>query len=199
MTTFPQDIPVARAEWGLRSNTQTYRSPLSGATQTLELPGARWFARLTLPELTAAEWRTLAALLVGLRGQAGRVRLWDHGHPAPAGTALGVPVVSGAGQTGVALATSGWQASQSGVLLPGDYVQVGDELKMVMTQVDSNGAGAATIQIEPPLRQSPAGGSLLVLTRPSCLMMLADDEQTRWLTQAPRRKSVTLDFEEALT
>lgn len=198
MNLFPTSIPVARAEWGLRSNTQSFRSPLSGATQTLELPGARWYARLDLPELTPEEWRLMAAFCVGLRGQAGRFYLWDHSHPAPAGSALGVPVVAGAGQTGTNLATSGWQASSAGLLLPGDYVQVGDELKMVMAQVDSDGSGAATIQVEPPLRVSPAGGSLIVLERAACVMKLVDDEQTRWMTEAPRRRSLSLEFEEPL-
>jgi len=195
--TFPT-IRIAQASFGLRSNTQEHRSPFSGAVQTLELPGAVWQASLTLRGLSSSECRALSAWLVQLRGRAGRFYLHDHSHPGPAGVASGVPVVSGAGQTGNQLVTSGWTPNTAGILKAGDYIQIGSELKMVVADAASNGAGAATLQIEPPIRTSPASGSLIVTAQASCVMMLADDEQTRWATRPPLRSDLTLNCVEAL-
>ena len=79
--------------FSLKPNTQVFQSPLTQATQTLEMPGARWVAVLTWSELTDAEIRLMRAFLAQLRGRAGRLALWDMAFEAPAGIATGTPVV----------------------------------------------------------------------------------------------------------
>jgi hypothetical protein len=79
--------------FSLKPNTQAFQSPLTRATQTLEMPGARWVAVITWSELVAAEIRALRAFLAQLRGRAGRLSLWDMAFETPAGIATGTPVV----------------------------------------------------------------------------------------------------------
>ena len=79
--------------FSLKPNTQVFQSPLTQATQTLEMPGARWVAVLTWSELTDAEIRLMRAFLAQLRGRAGRLALWDMAFEAPAGIATGTPIV----------------------------------------------------------------------------------------------------------
>lgn len=141
MNLWPVDIPVERATWGLRSNTQMFTSPLSGAQQVLELPGAKWVATLEIPPLEPAEIRALLALLVSLRGQANTVDLWDHSQPTPRGVASGAPYASTAA-TGSTLPTGGWTANQAGILLAGDMIGVNGELKMVVADASSNSGGS---------------------------------------------------------
>ncbi len=195
--TFPDILPRA-AEWSLRSNTQSFRSPLSGTVQTLELPGAIWQATLSFARLPQDRARELAAFLVRLRGEAGRFYLYDHSLPAPRGSASGVPVVAGAGQTGATLATSGWTPGVAGILKAGDYIGLGDELKMVVADADSDVGGLATLTIEPPLRQSPADASLIITVQPVCIMKLTGDQAAKWSTVSPLRSSFTIECEEAL-
>jgi hypothetical protein len=158
-------------------NTQKFESPLSKAVQTTELPGARWVAQIQYRNLESSYARILKAFLAQLRGMSGRFYLYDMSHRTPAGTAAGLPVVSGAGQVGSSIVTSGWTANQSALLLPGDYIGIGGELKIVIAQAASNGSGVSTISFEPPLRSSPANGSGIVTSSPTCIMRLADDEQ----------------------
>jgi len=173
---FPVEFVVSACEWSLMSNIQVHTSPLSGATQTLELPGAKWGATLTLQNLMPSEARKLAAFLVSLRGQAVGFYLFDHAHPLPAGSVPGTPVVSGAGQTGSQLVTSGWTINETAILVAGDYIQVGGELKLVVADANSDGAGASTLQIEPPLRNSPSDAESVITSYPKALMRLTDNK-----------------------
>ena len=195
--TFPEIIPN-RAEFGLTSNTQAFESPLSGAVQTVELPGARWFARLTFDNRSREKAAALEAFLVRLRGQAGRFYLHDHSHPAPFGAASGSPYVAGAGQTGTSLLTAGWTPNTSAVLKARDYFQVGNKLRMLVADAGSDGSGFAALVFEPPLITAPSDLAQLIVNKPCAVMMLAGKE-IGWSARRGILKSVSLTcFEDVL-
>ncbi len=181
--TMPATPGFRSARFALRANTQSFVSPLNRAVQTLELPGALWLASFELPPMKrslAAQWQ---AFLVDLMGSSGRFYGFDPDGRSPRGSynaGLDTPLVDGGSQTGSSLATDGWRASIAGLLLPGDYLEIGGEFKMVTAQVDSDGAGAATVQFRPALRSSPGDNVGLTLTNPKVTMMLVDDEQAAW-------------------
>ena len=79
MTTlaFPSNVGIAQVSYALLTNTQTHVSPLSGVTQTHELPGAHWSAAITLPPMTRSDALTWRAWFAKLMGPAGRFRLGD--------------------------------------------------------------------------------------------------------------------------
>ncbi|NIR61832.1 MAG: hypothetical protein GWO02_21280, partial [Gammaproteobacteria bacterium] len=57
--TMPSAPGFSASRFGLIANTQTFRSPLDGTVQTLELTGARWQANYELPPMRrdeAAAW-----------------------------------------------------------------------------------------------------------------------------------------------
>jgi len=179
---FPNIIPDS-TNWGLRTMTQVFTSPISGDTQTVFLPGAKWSASLTFSNLTQNNARALMAFLVRLRGPGGRFWLYDHSQPTPRGTASTVGTyaqVNGADQTGDTINTKGWVGNQLNLLLPGDYFQIGDELKMVMETAVSNNTGLSTITFDPPIRNSPAANSNIIIEKPKCIMRLEDDGQISW-------------------
>ncbi len=177
-------IPAApgfrASRFGLIANTQTFRSPLDGTVQTLELTGARWRANYELPPMTRAQAAAWTAFLTELLGSAGRFFGFDPDARQPRGSGLGSPLVNGAGQTGKSLIVDGWSEIETGLLLPGDYFEVGSELKMATAQVDSDSSGEATLAFTPPLRASPVDGAALTLVDPTVTMMLVDDEQAFW-------------------
>ncbi len=196
---FPSNFPLpAGMTFRLRPNTQSMTSPLTQSVQTVELPGARWMASITWADLTGEEHRIIKAWLAQLRGQAGRFRLHDLTHPTPAGTgATGAITVSGAGQAGGTLSTTGWPVSTSGLLLPGDYIGVNGELKLITLNATSNSSGVATLTFEPPLRASPADGAAITLDQPSAVFRLANDEQDNMPIRAPYYSDLTLECVEA--
>lgn len=198
VTAWPSSLRPTRVDLSLQTNTQTFTSALDGSDQMAVLPGARWVATVTFPRLRGASARALRAFLAALAGPAGRFYLPVFDQPAAAGSASGSGVVSGAGQTGSSLVTSGWTASQTGLLLAGDYIQVGNALHMVTADVDSDGSGAATLSIAPPLRTSPADLAPIVTASPACVMALADDQQAAWAVQSPDIYAFTLACREPL-
>lgn len=178
--------------WGLTSNTMPFSSPLSGAMQTVEMPGARWRCSFTMENLVEADAALLQALLVQLRGQANRLLLHNFARPTPRGTATGTPLVNGASQTGVSLITDGWTAGIT-ALRTGDFFGVNGELKMVTADAVADGSGNATISFEPPLRSSPADNAAITTNKPLAIFMLSSPD-SGWDTQPYRISNVPIDL-----
>ena len=196
--TYPAGLILpASLQWGLSANSQAFTSPLSQASQTLELPGARWTAILNYPPLIEAEAALMQAFVIALKGRANRVRMWNMARQTPRGTATGAPIVSGAAQLGNTLTTSGWTPATT-VLKGGDFVGIGGELKMITTDIASNGSGLATLTFAPPLRASPNDASAIVTTKPTALMRLDGDDQS-WLTSPGLFTEYKLSLVESFT
>lgn len=82
---FPDVTPNANAI-RLVSNAQVYRSPLTGAIQTITRSGERLRATLTFTSLKDSDRREVMALLAKANGQQNRVALRDHSYTKPTGT-----------------------------------------------------------------------------------------------------------------
>lgn len=234
--TMPSAAEFVQCAFSLQYNTQTFTSPLSRSTQTLEVPGARWGAayQVTIERGDVldiddkhGEWKSF---LAKCRGGANRFWGYDPNHRKPRGMAgqgvaasrsYGDPVTPSASLTpgaplvpryegfgevsgtdnalikeavasGNVATISGlvsWDYSQGVNALiesayyfkPGDYIQVGNELKMVTDySVDDKQAGECTVVFEPPIRIPFVSNQVTVLTNPACLMRLVDDGQANW-------------------
>ena len=90
----------------------------------------------------------------------------------------GAPLASGAASIGATtMATSGWTANVTGILLTGDYFQVGTELYQLVSDASSNGSGQATLTFEPSLRTAVSNGAALTINSASYKMRLTADDQ----------------------
>ncbi len=197
MADFPSIRPSS-SKWGLVTNTQRHISSLSRQTQVLELPGAKWEATLQFNQLNVAEGRQILAFLASLRGSVNTFNLHDHSLELPRGVGTGTPLVNGASQSGNTLITDGWTVSQTGILLTGDLFQVGTELKIITSDVNSDGSGNATLAFESPLRASPANNDPLTVNSPKALMMLKDDKQAVVSLSSPTFHTLKLTCIEAI-
>jgi hypothetical protein len=196
MITYPLSLPtnhgLARVVFRARTVVGLSRSPFTGSQQVYQWPGVWWEAECTLPQMIRADADVWTSFLVSLRGLAGTFLLWDPAAKTPRGTVPGAPVVNGANQTGIQLLTRGWTASQTGILLPGDYIQVGPSasvanrrLYKVLTQANSDGSGNATLDIFPRLRESPGDGDTITTTNCQGTFRLADN-QMQWDVDAAK-------------
>jgi hypothetical protein len=185
----------SQLDWALVSNTQSFESPLSGAVQTVEMPGARWRASFTFQALDASDAGILRAHLARLRGRSGRFYLHNMARSVPTGSAAGSPLVNGAGQSGTTLITDGWTPNQTGALKAGDFFGVNGELKMVVADVNSDGSGNATITFEPPLRGTPADNLQVITNKPTAIFRL-DEDVARWVTSAPALDTISISATE---
>ena len=191
---WPQDVCPASLTWKPESNSKTFRSPFTGASQTVRHPGTRWLCSLIFNNLDDDKSRRLDALISDLDGEWGRVKIRDWGRAGrePAGS----PVVSDTGQTGVILHTKGWSPGVI-VLRVGDYLTVNDELKRVTADVTSNSNGIAEIPIAPMLRSSPAPNIPIEVRAPYGIFKLRDGTQGSASRIPGGFSSYSIDFEEA--
>lgn len=169
---------VRTVSFGMRRNVKKIKSQFTGSTQEIARPGDIWFATYEIAigtQAMRAEWQVFLM-------QAGNVsntfKAYNHYYSAR-GALGGTPLVNGADQTGISLVTDGWPNSTS-VLKAGDFITVNDELKIVTSDVTSDGSGNATIAIEPKIRVSPDDNSAITTVNPYCLMRLTDNEQAQW-------------------
>jgi len=170
-------ITPQRVDWTLVSVTQIHESPLTGAVQTQELPGAYWQCVLDYSHARGDNARLLWAFVAKMRGRAGRVAVPSFGKDRPAGVGGGTPLVKGAGQTGAALLIDGAPISTAAWLKAGDVFGVGSYLYMLTADADTDGSGEVTLAFAPSLRASPADNAALTLIRPTTVMMFLADEQ----------------------
>lgn len=177
------NVGLRSIEFGIISNTQVFTSPLTRSTQRVRLSGELWRATYSYPPLKGSDACALKVFMLGLTGLGNEFYALPE-RVVPRGAVTGSPTVKGAGQTGTSLDIDNLPVSTTGVLLAGDYVEVNGELKMIASDVNSNGSGEATITIYPALRTSPADNAIIRTGAnsdpPRCIMRLIDDEQVRW-------------------
>ena len=179
MPTFPLINPatfgIATLTWGAVSNDAYARSQWGLILIKQIFDGRMWSGTLRFaPQNDASRGRELSAWLTALRRAGTNAGTFLFGDPAatlPLGSAKdtpGTPIVAGASQTGEALNVSGLPLSATGYLLAGDYIQLGSgvtaRLKKVLDNVDSDGAGLATMNLWPPIRTAPANSSTIVVS-----------------------------------
>lgn len=98
------------------------------------------------------------------------------------------PFVNGAGQTGSSLNIDGASPDETGYLLPGDYIQLGSgstaTLHKVLTSVDTNENGEATIDIWPGIRTAPADNASVIVSNTVGRWRLATNESEWSINEA---------------
>jgi hypothetical protein len=185
-------------ELGKTDAVAMVRSPFTGSQQVQVFPGGDfWDATITLPQMTAAEITTWNAFLGECRGIANTFYLYDPLHRTPAGLAHGTPVVNGVNTAmSTTLNTRGWRVGTYRLLLPGDYLQIGQRLHVVLEQVNSDGNGDAAINIWPSIREATTDGEPVILNNPVGLFRLAENRRSISANQT-RLSAVTLKCMEA--
>ena len=190
--------PVPQSvELGAQDTVAISTSPFTGQQQVQDWQASWLTGTITMPPLTNTQAQTWIAFLLQLRGQANVFQFGDPIARAPQGTGAGVPVVNGAGQSGYSLATRGWTANATGVLLAGDWLQIGYRLYRCLDATNADASGYASVPIWPQLRESPADGVALVLTQTKGLWRLGANLR-KWSASNARIYGLTFEFREAL-
>lgn len=152
-----------------------------------------------------------AAALYIASGTAGSTGSQNVGvyHTVPGGFASGrtffVPFVScqrcalvnGASQTGSALVIDGLPISTNGLALPGDIVQIGTQLAMIVLPLDSDSGGNGYLQFKPSLRATPADNTPIIFGYPLGRFVLTTNEGG-WRDSPGGFSDFEFEFEEAL-
>ena len=172
-------------------------SPFTGQQQMQDWQASWLEASVSMPALTHGQAQEWIAFLMSLRGQAKVFQLGDPLATAPRGSRLGTPLVDGAGQTGYLLATKGWTANAAGVLLPGDWIQIGYRIYRTLAIATADAAGKLVLSIWPQLRESPGDGDSITLTNTKGLWRLKANARN-WSITASRMYGMQFEIREAI-
>ncbi|MEN9545203.1 MAG: hypothetical protein RLZZ598_2036 [Pseudomonadota bacterium] len=199
MADTPKDWPLAfkpaEQSFYIQTLASRFTNPFTGHVQVLERDGARWMSRLRL-QLSGREARAFDAFLASLRGSAVEVLLPDFRRLAALGSLAGTPVL--AAGTGRTLTLSGFTANATAVLKAGDLLQTSPGRgHLVVEDVTADASGAATVRIEPRLREAVTVGPLITNTVRVRMRLLSDDAG-RNPTTPPVKSVYSIDLFEAL-
>lgn len=196
MATYPWPTtlrPASGVNIELIGSTELFRSGLGPGVQTGDQGAEIWRAQMTFK--AKAQRAELMGFLAKLRGATHRTTIRPYDEPR-AGVRTGVPVVNGGGQTGYNLLSSGWTPSTPRILARGDYISFNDELHIMPDDVDSDGAGDATLPIEPSIRTSPADLTPIEVVNPTGTFVKISS--ANWNSTADGITVATVEFVEAV-
>lgn len=186
----PQSSCAASVVMTLTRVVGITESPFTLGEQGFRWPGERWSMSFTLPPFTsravASDWISFGAKL---KGRYGMFFMGDPSAKNPRGIASGTPVVDGHNQSGNTLKTNGWTPNVQGILLKGDYIQIGTgisaRLHLVVENVDSNASGESDLVIEPALRRSPASGESITVQNAKGIFRLTSNQLSWSVSPGP--------------
>lgn len=158
------------AEWRIIDNLQrSTESPLSGYTQTLSMPGARWGWGLDFAAQPLAHREQLEGFLLGLSGREHRVRMWDLKRARPRGT-IALSGVTSSGSTAQFATQMTLQGCGAGAtLLSGDWFATPVQLLRCVEDATANGSGVMVVKFRHMLRATLSSGAAITLDRPTAL------------------------------
>ena len=175
-----------------RSNTDTFRSPFTGAVQTVDRGGEHLFATITYNSLETADRALLTGFLAKVNGQQHRITLPFFAVDNQ-GAFGGTPIINGASQTGNTLNIDGCSTGVTGWIKAGDYFSVNGELKICTADANSNGSGEVAVSFAPRLRSSPPDSDPIETTAPSGRFTLSQKNQG-WSYRPGKFSDFTLSF-----
>lgn len=185
------DTPKARAITSRAfARVATASSPFTESEDVQVYDGQRLVWDVELPPIvddrvSAGLWE---AAMLKLNGLQGTCLYGDVTRSAPEGAysaGLDTPLIDSSASPqpnlrgNTSIVTTGWRANGRNLLLPGDWIQLGSgataRLHKVLTAVDSDGAGDATIDIWPRLRRTLNDAEPLTMTDTVGLWRLGDN------------------------
>ncbi len=192
-TPLPSTVTLDSITATLQDTTQ------SGRRNVKQLGAQKWRINCNFPSTMSRE--QFMPIMAFLMKQEGRYETFSFVTPdlaTPRGAATGTPLVNGASQTGVSIITDGWTPSTLS-MMAGDILKFAGHNKVYMVTDDatSDVSGNLTLNIQPPLMESPANNEALAVTSVPFTVQLADDS-TSYQVSGPLLYQAALELIEVI-
>lgn len=171
--TFPSSRGPTEVHWAEINNIAQTRSPYTGSSQVYDYGTGFWAVTIEMSNMTRAQAAPFIGFYSSMMGRKGTFTFGDTLFAAPTGVGFGAstPKVNGASQVGFTLTADDFSNSITGILLPGDMIQIENSLYRVLNTVSSDGSGDATIEVWPHLK-SHADNAVIIATNPKGLFRM---------------------------
>ena len=178
-------------------------APFTGNQQIQVHQGQFWQWQVLFPPLADPDLAAMEAFILQANGPERVFLFGDPTRRTPRGTAKtspGTPVVEGANQLGQEIKISGAPTSVTGWLEPSDYLQIGAgvtaRLYKVLTKVDTDSSGEATIDIWPRIRIAHADQTAVTVSSAEGAFTMAN-RANPWTLTPPALGAIELVIREA--
>ena len=206
MPSYPLTLPTApaftAARWTLKRVTAVSESPFTGQQQVFDYGYALWTATLSLPPMMREQAANWEAFLMKLHGRKGTFLLGDPDAKTIQGGATTSATLNGAiavGAETISIDTN--NANMTNVFKAGDYIQIGTaasaKLHMIVDNTNSDGAGVASCNIEPAIKEVASDGAAVDYTEAQGVFRM-DTADLGWDTNEVSRYGITFSCTEAL-
>lgn len=146
--------------------------------------GDYWKLNVSLPSMPKRQADKWIGWFGALRGKTNVFQFGppEHRYPSTYGTINALsPVIDGANNsTSIMIATRGWTPNYE-VLNPGDYIQIGYRLYLIVGPPDAgyvaDADGKCTLEIWPSLREALTDGVAITFVDPQGMFRLQDNER----------------------
>ena len=188
--TMPTHTGIRSVELRATNAVAYSRSPFTFSGQAHAYAGKAWQADITLPPMKRTNAEQWIAFLLSLKGQLGTFYLGDPRACTPLGSARDADtiLVNGALSSGDTVNIDSAPASRTDYLKAGDYMQIGTgtsrQLFKVLTDVDTNGSGQATVDVWPNVRTTIANNSAVTVQSAKGIFRLITNEQAFSINEA---------------
>lgn len=178
------------------------KSPFTFQQQTYEWPGEYWSLDAVLPPMKIDQAQAWVTFLMSLRGILGTFYVGDDADVEPQGVATGTPLVNGTNNAASkTVTTKGWTHNITGILLAGDYIQIGTgaakRLYKNLTDANSDSSGHATLDIFPRLREGLSDNQAITIVDCQGTFRLIDNART-WSVDEAMIYGIDFKAEEAI-
>jgi hypothetical protein len=185
----PTDPPAPKSiEWMLVNTIGSVISPFSLQRQIFNWAASTLRASLSYAPMTNGQALKWIAFLCALQGMSNQFLFGDPSNVAPQNPAASGGTVTGSGQTGYSLVTS------SSGLTPGDWIQITATVQRLYRVTSVSGG---TLGIWPQLRESPPGGTAIVIANTQGTFRLTANEQ-KLSENESKVYGITFECEEAI-
>lgn len=199
----PSHTGVAQIELRTVNAVAYSRSPFTFSGQAHAYAGQMWQADISLPPMKRADAEQWIAWLVSLKGQLGTFYIGDPSATTPRGSARDADTITvdGATSSGNTIDIQSAPLSQTGYLKAGDYMQIGSgtsrQLFKVLSDVNTDGSGTATVDVWPNVRTSIADNAPVTVESAKGIFRLSSNE-TSWSVNEASIYGITFGAMEAL-
>jgi hypothetical protein len=185
-------------QWMASDTVAAVSNPFTGQQQIQNWKASWLSATVTMPPMLRSQANAWIAFILAAQGQNAVFYFGDPLGATPQGSALGTPTTSGSTQQGYTLTTAGWTPNSNGLLLAGDYLQVGWRLyRCTDASVNSDSLGNASISIWPQIREVPANGTPITVNGAQGLFRLATN-QRQWSESYMMTYGLSFQIREAI-
>jgi hypothetical protein len=186
-----------QVDWLMNNIVGTVPNQFTGKEWVQNWGAGFWSAVVTMPPMSRVQAGAWTAFMAQCSGPNAVFLFGDGLGTTPQGSAVGTPVTVGSFQQPYALATTGWTASQFAVLSPGDWIQIGNRLYMVMDQTSTDSSGNAAFAIWPNWREQPANGTAIITQGAQGLFRMKNNVQ-KYSVSYLRTYSLSFEIREAI-